>query len=97
LIDWGDKLDQSDAAGQNISHLFGTGTTVLIGPVWFLCLFLDRSAGPIGSIPAKTPENQPKQKSILNFRPLRTRFEEEAAISTPSVIHPWKALVKPEF
>jgi hypothetical protein len=28
--------------GQNISHLFGPGTTVLIGPDWFLGLFLDR-------------------------------------------------------
>ncbi len=34
------------ASGQNISHLFGRGTTVLIGPVWYLGLFLGRS-GPM--------------------------------------------------
>ena len=33
----------------------------------------------------------------LNFQPLRTYFEEEAATSTPRVIHRWKGLVKPDF
>ena len=37
------------------------------------------------------------QNFILNFRPLRTYFEEEAATSTTSAMHQWKALVKPAF
>jgi len=56
-------------------------------------LILDRSAG---QIVGKKLKNQTKQIFILNFRPLRTCFEKEAT-STPSVIHLWKALVKPEF
>jgi hypothetical protein len=52
-------------------------------------------AGPVGRIPKET-KNQLKQTSILNFRPLRPYFEEEAATSTTSVIHQWKALVKPK-
>ena len=41
----------------------------------------------------KEAQDQPKLTIILNFQPLRTNFEEEAAISSPSVIHQWKALV----
>ena len=43
-MDSGTKIEGA-ASGQNISHLFGLGTTVLIGPVWYLGLFgggLDR-------------------------------------------------------
>jgi hypothetical protein len=45
----------------------------------------------------KEKQNQPKQTSILNFRPPLTYFEEEAATYTTSIIHQWKTLVKPEF
>jgi hypothetical protein len=45
----------------------------------------------------KEPQDRQKQPFILNFIPLRTNFEEEAAIFTTSAIHQWKALVKPEF
>ena len=75
---------------ENISHLFGPGTTVLISPVWFWGLFLDWDRSVIFW---KEAQDQPKLTIILNFQPLRTNFEEEAAISTPSVIHQWKALV----
>jgi hypothetical protein len=45
----------------------------------------------------KETQNQLKQTFNLKFRLLRAYFEEEAATSTTSVIHQWKALVKPEF
>jgi len=40
-------------SGQHISHQFGPGTNVLMGPVWFLGLFLDR-------IWSGTPKRDPK-------------------------------------
>jgi hypothetical protein len=45
----------------------------------------------------KSPIHTETGASILNFRPLRAYFEEEEVTSTTSVIHHWKALVKPEF
>jgi hypothetical protein len=50
--------------GQNISHLFGRGTTVLIGPVWYLGLFWGRS-GPM--VFRKVPEDTTKTSICLNF------------------------------
>ena len=78
------RVEWRGGIGQNISHLFGPGTTVtvLIGPVWFLGLFVDLTIGGIS-------ERNPKPIEldfVLNFRPLRTYFEEEEAISTTSVI-----------
>ena len=57
--------------GQNISHLFGQGTTVLIGPVWYLGLFCERS-GPM--VFRKVTQDQLKQ-AFFKFQPLRTNFE----------------------
>jgi hypothetical protein len=45
----------------------------------------------------KESKNKPKPNFILNFRPMRTYFQEEAAIFTTNVIHQWKAPVKPGF
>jgi hypothetical protein len=68
----------------------------LIGRLFFGFLF--------GSVPTgrlvvfrKEPQDRQKQTFILNFIPLRTYFEDEAVISTPSAIQQWLALVKPEF
>jgi len=42
-------------------------------------------------------KNQKNQTYILNFRPLRTYFEDEAATSTPSVIQQWIAHTYPHL
>jgi hypothetical protein len=49
----------------------------------FLDGFLDETQPDPSDEFRKEPENQPKQRLILNFRPLRAYFEEEAATSTP--------------
>ena len=58
----GDIVEGAAASGQHISHLFGPGTNVSIGLVWFLGLFLDLSSRPCG-----ISEKNKKSTEIDNY------------------------------
>ncbi len=67
-------------------HLFG----IRIGRAGFLGFRFRPSRLKICR---KGTQNHPKQAYILNFRPLRTYFEDEAATSTPRMDSPCKARI----
>jgi hypothetical protein len=84
--DIGLRLARGGGSRQNISHLFGPGTTVLIGPAWFLVSFWTGSAGPIGGILERNPK--PIELDVyLKYPTTANVFLEEVAISTTSAIH----------
>jgi hypothetical protein len=66
--------------------LYGFSSTHLFGPSVVIGLVFVSFFGPDQSVVfRKETKNQPKWTSILNFRPLRTHFEEEAATLPPQV------------